>query len=71
MEILGATVRISSKDFRPVKGPSMLGEGVTPHEVIELTMDDVRNEEYATYEAARSWLQQKIAATASLPSSGV
>ena len=64
-EIGPARVSISSARFHPSAGPEIEGQGIEPHEVIELRAQDIRDNTDPVRTAAEVWLRQ--AAEASLP----
>jgi C-terminal processing protease CtpA/Prc len=56
-EIPGGVIQLSVADTRPTVGPSLLGAGVVPHEIVELTIADLRAGRDPTYRAARRWIR--------------
>ena len=59
-EIPGAVVAMAASEFRPAVGESIQGVGVVPDVRIGLTLDDLRQERDAVFEAARSWLESEL-----------
>jgi len=59
-DIPGAVVAMATSEFRPAIGESIQGVGVAPDVRAGLTLDDLREERDAVFEAARSWLESEL-----------